>query len=182
MLAHLTALAGIAGAAVAQPVEINFDDLASNTIVTNQYPEATFSSVAGVDNMAFGFATADTPPNILCTPGCLEDTYVDFTNPVNDLSFWAIEANVAGVTAQFNVFENGALSGTVDLVSSGGIGNNEFVDLSSFSNVTRVEIVNILNDAGNENGIGWDTFRFTVIPAPGALAAIALALIFTRRR
>jgi hypothetical protein len=182
MFLKLVAVAGLAGAAVGQTVEINFDDLPGNTVVTNQYPEATFSSTAGNDNMALAFATAHTPPNILCTPGCIEDTYVDFTNPVNDLSFWAIEANAVGITAQFNIFENGVFSGTADLVSSGGVGNNEFVDLSSFSNVTRLEIVNILNDASNENGIGWDTFRFTVVPAPSALAAIALAIIFLPRR
>ncbi len=164
MIARLLTVASAlaAGAAGAQTVEINFDDLPNNTIVTDQYPEATFSSSPGNNNTAFSFGGADSPPNIICTPACIEDTYIDFTDPVSDLTFWAIEANRAGVTAQFNIYVNGAFAATVDFVSAGGSPHNEFVDLSAFADVTRLEIVNIVNDPSGENGIGWDTFTFTV--------------------
>ncbi|KAA0214536.1 MAG: PEP-CTERM sorting domain-containing protein [Leptolyngbya sp. PLA3] len=158
---------------------INFDELASGTIVTNQYAEATFSSSTGFSNTAIAFSGWG---NILCTPGCIEDTYVDFTNPVNNLMFWAIEANFAGHTADFNVYENGVFAGTVALVSAGGGGNHQLVDLSSFSNVTRLEIVNILDDVIQENGIGWDAFSFDVVPAPGTLMLAGVGLIGIRRR
>jgi hypothetical protein len=62
-------------------------------------------------------------------------------------------------------------------VSSGGVGNNEFVDLSAFSRVTRVEIVNIFNDFGTENGIGWDTFSFDVVPTPSSAALLSIGLL-----
>lgn len=164
---------------------IDFDGFAGE--VTNQFAEATFSSSAGFSNFAIAAGAAHSGSNILCSGSangvdCLQDTYVDFTNPVNDLSFWAIEANAVGVTAQFDVFENGAFSATVDLVSSGGVGNNEFVDLSAFSHVTRLEIVNILNDPNNENGIGWDTFSFNVVPAPSSAVLLAIGGIAAGRR
>ena len=189
-LAASIALA-LAGSTSAQSVVIDFDGLASSTVVTNQYPEATFSSSAGNQNTAFISPSAHSIANILCSGStsagidCLQDTYIDFTNPVKNLTFWAIEANVAGVTAQFNVFESGSLSATVDLlVPVGGAGNNEFVDLSAFTNVTRLEIVNILNDPNNENGIGWDTFSFRVVPTPGTavLAGFGALGLMSRRR
>lgn len=174
---------GLVSAAGAEVID--FDGFTGE--VTNQFASATFSSDAGFSNFATGFPTAHSGANILCTGvqgaiDCLQPTYVDFTNPVNDLSFWAIEANAVGVTAQFNVYENGAFSATVDLVSSGGFGNNEFVDLSAFSNVTRLEIVNIFNDFSTENGIGWDTFSFTVVPAPGSAVLMAMGLLSAGRR
>jgi hypothetical protein len=43
--------------------------------------------------------------------------------------------------------------------------------------ITRLEIVNILNDPSAENGIGWDDFSFTpVVPEPGTYALFALGL------
>lgn len=184
MRAGLVAVvAGLSCAAAhASLVVINFDNLASGTIVTNQYPEATFSAGLGV-NTAFSFGAAHSAPNIICTPLCIEDTYIDFTNPVKNLTFWAIEANAAGHTADFNVFVNGAFAATVPFISAGGSLHNEFVDLWAFTNVTRLEIVNILNNPTSENGIGWDTFSFEVVPAPGAAALLALGgLVAVRRR
>ncbi len=174
-----------------QATEINFDDLDSGSLVSNAYPEATFSSIAGRENVAFIYGSAHSPSNILCTRvphsgiTCVDDTYIDFTKPVNDLTFWAIEANAPGVTAQFNVFQSGVYAGTVDLVSTGGDGHNQFVDLSTFTNVTRLEIVNILDIPYFENnGIGWDTFRFTPVPEPSTalLLAAGLAVLAVRRR
>jgi len=187
----VTALAGVVGVLVTSGAWadiIDFDNLADDTVISSQYPQATFSSSAGNVNFAIMHHVNHTPPSILCTgpvggsQNCVEDTYIDFTLPVTDLTFWAIQANVAGVTAQFNVFENDAFAAAIDLVSSGGDPNNEFVDLSSFSNVTRLEIVNILIEPA-ENGMGWDTFTFTPIPEPATLSLLALGgLLAIRRR
>ena len=182
----LVFLAATTAAATGQTV-INFDNLNNNDVVTNQYPGVTFSSSAGNQNYAINRpGSAHTAPNILCSGpigglDCIQDTYIDFSTPVNNLTFWAIEANVVGVTAQFNVYENNAFSTTVDLHSSGGKGNMEFVDLTAFNNVTRVEIVNILV-AFDEQGIGWDTFRYYSVPAPGTLGAIAIGGLLAARR
>lgn len=173
--------------AMAAAAVIDFDGLANGTVVTNQYAEATFSSSAGSDNYAYSFSGADTPPNILCTGptgggvDCIRDTYIDFTLPVDLLTFWAIEPNATGVVAQFNIYENYAYSATENLIGLGGSGN-KFVDLSAYSNVTRLEIVNILNDPVNENGIGWDTFSFRQVPEPASLGLLALGLLTLARR
>ncbi len=188
----VTAVTGAVGVFVtsgASATIIDFDNLADETVISNQYPEATFSSSAGNVNLAILHGSNHTPPSILCTgpaggsQTCVEDTYIDFTVAVTDLTFWAIQANAPGVTAQFNVFENDTFAATVDLVSSGGNPNDEFVDLSSFSNVTRLEIVNILRDDAAESGIGWDTFTFTPIPEPATLSLLVLGgLLAIRHR
>ena len=100
---------------------IGFDDLASGTVVTNQYAEAKFSSSGANSNFVQPWATAASGGNIICTPACLEDTYVDFTNPVNNLTFWAIEPNFNGHDADFRVFENGVFSATVPLIGLGEV-------------------------------------------------------------
>ena len=161
---------------------IDFDSLAPGDVVTNQFPSAIFSSSPGNENTVRSIDQIfHSPPHILSTALCIEDTYIDFTTPVNDLSFWAVEPNAYGVTAQFNVYESGTFSTTVDFFSAGIIGN-QFVDLSAFSNVTRLEIVNILDDPVIENGIGWDTFSFVPVPEPnpGPFLAMLLSGVWLR--
>ena len=89
---------------------INFDNLTNGTTLTGQYPEAIFSTTAGGANLVYTHASAVSGSNILCTGSaagvidCLRDTYIDFTSPVNGLTFWAIEPNATGVDAQFRSF------------------------------------------------------------------------------
>ena len=52
------------------------------------------------------------------------------------------------------------------------------VDLSLFSNVTRIEIENII-DSG---GLAWDRFEFNVIPAPATLPLMGLVALARGRR
>lgn len=175
-------LCSVTGLASAQFTTITFDDLSAGTSVTNQYPEVTFSASFG-QNTVLANAGATSGGHILCTTLCIQDTYLDFTAPVSQLTFWAIAANAVGQTAFFNVYTTSGFEGTVPLISSGGSPNNEFVDLTAFNDIVRVEIVDILDDQTNENGIGWDTFRFIVpAPAPAALALASLGLAAGRRR
>ena len=137
-------------------------------------------------NYIYNFSGANSFPNIICTgrapdpyPGfvdCSRDTYIDFALPVNNLKFWAIEANYAGVAADFNIYENGSYYQTVPLYGRGGPGNT-FVDLSAYTHVTRLEIVNIIADPTLENGIGWDTFCFDPIPEPASSDLLGLGLL-----
>lgn len=157
---------------------VTFDDLTPGTVVTNQYAGVTFSSSPGNANYAYAFGGG----NILCANAlaggaiCLPDTYLDFATAVNGLTFWAIEPNFAGPDADFRIFQNGVYTTTVQLIGLGGAGN-KFVDLGAYANITRLEIVNILNDPSAENGIGWDDFSFTpVVPEPGTYALFALGL------
>jgi hypothetical protein len=168
----------------AQAALIDFEDLAPGTQVTNQYAEATFSGPA--PNVVF--SQGRPLGQFICGTGCITDTYIDFTNPVSNLTFWAIQIDATGKVAEFRVFVDNALAATIDLngpgTNIGGTGpggpEDEFIDLSAFSGVTRLEIVNILNDPSAENGIGWDQFSFdvgdTTVPEPGSLALLALGL------
>lgn len=155
----------LASTASAQTV-ITFEEVPPGTLLTDQYPDVTFSSSPGNSNYAHPFIAG----NILCTGPtggtitCVPDTYMDFTTPVSDLRFQAIEPNGSGVVAQFRIFENGVLAATEDLIGLGGGSGTIAVDLTAYSDVTRLEIVNILDDPVTRNGIGWDTLMFTAAP------------------
>ncbi|MHC4429350.1 MAG: hypothetical protein ACYS0D_12240 [Planctomycetota bacterium] len=175
------AVVAFAAAAVISSAEagvvIDFDSFADGDVIDTQFPEATFSSSPGnVNFITAQPSIAHTPPNFICTGpeggsiNCVEDTYVDFTNPVEDLTLWAIGVNDFGVVAQVNVFVNNVFDSTVDILGMGDANTPFIVDLSPFSNVTRIELVNIVDNSG----IGWDTFSFT-LPTPGAMGVLALA-------
>ena len=181
----VTLIAALTPATVYGNTIIDFDSLAVGTVVTNQFAEATFSSIAGMVNVVradFDFGPLSFP-NYICTQdgglNCVNPTFVDFTNPVNNLTFLAMGDDFAGVQATVDVFENGIFSATFDIVVDGIFDTVHTVDLTGFTNVTRIEIGNI-TDGG---GLAWDRFEFRVIPAPSALALLGVAgLMGTRRR
>jgi hypothetical protein len=149
---------------------INFDDVPTDTTITTQYATATFSTPVATrvnrTSNAGGLDYGQSMPNFLCTANapnaavdCTSDTIVDFPMPVRGLSFHAIQANNTGTVASIKVYVSGALAGTLDLIGTGqAMAPVVIVDLSQYSNVTRIELT-ALNDGG---GIGWDDFAFTV--------------------
>lgn len=164
---------------------INFDDLAGGAVVTNQYASAIFSSNAGQENRTEAQNLGSSLPNFICTfnigggINCVNDTYVDFTSPVMNLTFLAIGANDVGHNADVDVYVNNVFSSTVQIVGNGTPATPDFVDLSAFNNVTRIEIRNIVDVAG----LGWDDFRFDAVPEPATMAVLGLgALALVRRR
>lgn len=168
----------------AHGVLIDFEDRFSGEIIDTQYADVTFSSSAGNVNFANAFG-----PGIILGSGSpasgitfLEDTYLDFTSAVNNLQFDAVEPNFDGIDATFNIFHSGGMS-TEFLVGLNGPGNKH-VDLSAYTDVTRLEIVDILDDPQLENGIGWDNFSFEVVPEPCTMLALAagVAGLAARRR
>lgn len=157
-------LAGAAGAVV-----IDFDTLPSGAAVTNQFPDATFSSDPGYENRtASDFDIATSLPNYLCTAqvagplDCTRPTIVDFAAPVGALSFRAGGDDDAGIGARVDVYEDGVLAGTVDVVTDGDGATSHLVDLGAFSSVTRIEIRSITDSAG----LAFDDFSFDVGPVP----------------
>jgi hypothetical protein len=173
---------------------INFDDLTNGTVVTNQYAalDAIFSSTAGNVN----YITAQpqyngTPPNFLCTGpagggiDCIEETILDFAIPVNGLTFQALGINnTQADVAQVDVFTNGVFNSTVIIPGAAQGNNPEVINLSGFTDVTKIRIYDI-TDGG---GIGWDTFTFTPAagstPEPATFLMIGTGLLFAaiRRR
>jgi hypothetical protein len=144
------------------PVAIGFDDLATGTDVTTQYAaHATFSSDPGCACRASSDAgLAASPPNYIftyytCATGPTASVFVDFPRPVRKVSFKGIGVNDASKVATIHVV---TASGTqsVDLVGKGDYAVPVVVDLSSYQDVTRLEIVGV-NDA---YGMGFDDFAF----------------------
>ena len=155
---------------------INFDDLPAGTVVTNQYSAfATFSSSQGHENYAIPFISTPSQPNMLCsgavgTPNCLEDTYIDFTQPLFDLNFVAVLQNSnSGQVAQLNIFEHGVHTHTQFVMGVGHPGNL-IVSLLNYDFMTRLEIVNI------SAATGWDSFTLDLVPEAPTFVSLLFAI------
>jgi hypothetical protein len=142
---------------------IGFDDLATGTDVTQQYPHATFSSDPGCSCQASDAAgIAASPPNYLftyytCPTGPTASVYVDFDVPVGKLSFKGVGVNDATKVATLHVVTVGGTY-SVDMVGQGDPSTPVLVDLSRFQHVVRLEIV----DVDDPWGMGFDDFAFDV--------------------
>lgn len=144
---------------------INFDDLAPNTVVSNQYSGVTFSSGVGSSVTAFNYGTiAPSRPNAIFainpSTGFDRILNVDFAQPVNNLSFSVFADNAAGVSGKIDVFTTTGSPITVDLITDGQQLTPDLVNLSSFTNITRISVYN----TGDPNGIAYDNFQFNFAP------------------
>ncbi|WP_445636278.1 Dystroglycan-type cadherin-like domain-containing protein [Nostoc sp. DSM 114161] len=146
---------------------INFDNLAPGTVLSNQYSGVTFSSDPGNSVVVIPLGDFTSPPNVIGTfnssgqPNGLLNLNVDFAQPVNDLSFRVIFDNTVGATAKIDVYTTTTGSPiTVDLITDGNGFTSDLVDLSSFTNITRISINNI-TDPG---GFPYDDFQFNFTP------------------
>jgi hypothetical protein len=163
---------------------IGFEDLGnvgtSGTVITNQYAGVVFSSTNGMVNRVSSQSGIGAGLNFLCTAtstiNCTGETVLDFSSAVSGVSFLAAGDDNQGVTAKVDVFVNGLLAGTEDVVTDGIFNTTQLVNLASYSNVTRVRIHSI-TDGG---GLGWDNFSFTVgsntVPEPQTAALVLAAL------
>jgi hypothetical protein len=105
---------------------------------------------------------------------CTGETIIDFATGVSNLTFDGLGVESAGQVARVEVSVGGAVLTTIDLIGNRQGFNPMPVNLTAFSNVTRVRIFDITDIAG----IGWDTFRFeagaTTVSEPATLALFAL--------
>ena len=154
---------------------INFDDLAPDTVVSNQYSGVTFSTDAE-SVRAIGIASifGTSQPNLIGTfdaGGSLNGNKildVSFDSPVNNLSFLTVGDNTNGTAALIDVYTANGLTTTVDLITDGNAFVPDLVDLSSFTNIIRIN-VNTITDPG---GIGYDDFAFEFAPLNIAPVAV----------
>jgi hypothetical protein len=166
----------------ASAVVIDFDDLADGVVVTNQYPEATFSSETGYENKTTAQNLGTSLPNFICTApigggiDCTHETIVDFPGPVDNLTFMMVGDNNAGLNSKVDVHHSAGTT-TVDLTMADGVGTTpHLVDLTAFSSVTKIRIHSITDDAG----LGWDDFTFD--PKPVSVDAESWGTIKGRYR
>lgn len=153
---------------------INFDNVPSGTVITNQYPPAVFSTDWPRYTAAFGRDYwGSSFPNFLdrqpfdfpVDRSGYAPLYVDFTTPVNDLKFYvvAVDDFRKGI-AQVNIFQDHRLTATRNIDGFGRVFQPVLVDVGSmgFKNITRIEVVNITDYLG----VGFDDFSFTIAPPP----------------
>ena len=146
---------------------INFDDLASSSTVSNQYSGVTFSSDPGIQIYTYPLAGlfGTSGPNLIGTTTSqgldgTKNLYVDFAQAVGNLSFKVVGDNTVGTAALIDVYTTTGFAGQVNLVTDGNGFSPDLVDLSSFTNITRISINTITDLAG----IGYDDFQFNFIP------------------
>jgi hypothetical protein len=87
------------------------------------------------------------------------ELFINFAPLVNNLTFVVVGDDYAATAAKVNVFEEGWLDspeGTVDIETDGNPTTSHLVDLSQFSNVSRIHIFDIMD----YRGIGFDDFSF----------------------
>jgi len=184
-----TIWAGAIGAALmmaapAGAVTIDFDSLGLHVPVTNQFAEVTFSSSPGFAVIATSsaFPLGNSPPHFICTgiigvgAGCTEDVNVAFTNPVNNLTFHAINIRAGGIVALIDVFDAGGLLATVNLVTDDVPFVTDLIDLSAYFNVTAIAIREVALP------LGYDDFNFDISstvasPEPASMALFGLGLL-----
>jgi len=78
----------------------------------------------------------------------------EHSGPFSNLRFLVIEANCLCIDAEFRIDQNGTLSASVCLSGLGGPGNVP-VDLTTYPRITRLEIVNRLNDVRGRDFAPW---------------------------
>ncbi len=182
IISILAAAIAFSSAAYATSVEVNFDNLQDGDVVTNQYAGVTFSSTPGnVNYVTMQPDYHSTPPNFLCSGpanagiDCMEETFLKFDSPVNNLNFDAMGVNDVGVVALIDVFTNGVFNSTVQVIGNSQGFDPDHIDLSAFSNITEIRLYDITDSAG----IGWDTFRYdqNQVPEPSTLLMVGTAVL-----
>ena len=159
----------LAGTADGQQYVIDFDSIGSAaTVTTGLFPEAIFTALDPAHELrAYAARLGSSAPNCLCTSvegsiTCRDGLAVDFPTPVKNLSFLAVGVNRKGRVAEARVYVNGALAGTEEIRGRGRAKRPVLVDLSAYSDVTRVEIA----DVHDRYGVGWDDFAFEIEQVP----------------
>lgn len=196
VVSAVTCWALLAFAPVGEAATITFDEFGNvgttGPVIDNQYAAlgVLFSSAAGQNNVVTTQeAYNSTKPNFICTAfqtlNCTGETILDFTAAVNNLIFHGMGINdVSADVAHIDIFTNGVFASTFILGGNAESLDPRVVDLSAFSDITRIRIHSISDAAG----IGWDTFSFVqgdptaAVPEPATLLLVGAGLLGAARR
>lgn len=152
---------GAAKSVVYEPVHVDFEDLKTGTVVTDQYEDhVSFSTEPAHDvkvTFNHNFGTGNYIQTAIVEGNTGPSLFVEFAKPVNDLKFVVLAANSADAFADVNIFQNGKKTDTVSLKGHGNPVINVDVDLSTYDQVTKIEIVNV-TDFDN---VAYDDFTFS---------------------
>lgn len=165
VLLVLAMLEPVAGQSSSLPVMLRFDELPNNTVVADQYYNSYgvrfysgsfFNPVHTYQQC--GPCSTTSPPNFISTiPDYSGQVTVEFTQPVSNLTFYAI-----GVDAFFNafaivdVYRNGSPYATYQLYGNGT--RTVGFTLGSLTNISKIIIRGITDPLG----VGFDDFTFTI--------------------
>lgn len=160
------------GEPAAAGVAFDFESLAGGTDVTNQFPEASFSSNPGYAARVFAakpgsYGTSGT--NLITTAESsggfdfVHDLFVDFTDPVDDLTFLVAADHNGGVIGQITVFQNATLAGSMKIIGDADATTPFLADLSGYDGITRIEITKV----SDSFGLLYDDFYFEVAASEG---------------
>lgn len=106
------------------------------------------------------------------------DIYMDFTGPVQNVSFDVLADNDQGTIAMISVAHSGGVS-FFDVVGNGDFTDPTFFDFSDLMDVTSIELTGITD----EFGLGVDNLAFSVpVPTPSTMALMGLGLMTASRR
>ena len=157
------AATGPAGAAVT----IDFSDQTASfsQSLGNQlvYPEATFSSAAGLRIFTFqGFIDKGLCPH--ATNACRASLTIDFTNPASNISFGVYQVDTTGLLTISGTTTSGTFS--QQLILAHGFDANT-VSLGGFTDVTSLT----LDGTTDEEGYLYDNFSFDASP-PGGVGGV----------
>jgi hypothetical protein len=190
VLAALGACSLSAHAGVTQDVLVDFDDQTGGIppIQTDGAfsDHVTFSTNDNNILMIFegaGFVGGSSPNMLTAGVSTTTDTfdgdiYMDFTVAANNLSLDILADNDSGIIAMLGVYHAGGFT-ELNVSGNGNFSDPIETDLSSYMDITRIELFAITD----EFGLGIDNLAFTVpVPAPASLALLGLSGMMTTRR
>ena len=165
------ALAGLGTSLSAQAVLIDFEDRADGLqgVASLIYPEATFTSSTGQVYIKGAGVSKD-----FCAydGSCAGALTVDFTTAANSLTFTSAGEQGPGLLSNAEVYVNGAFAANVGITYDGIFTTYDPIDLSAYSNVTRVVLTSV-----DGAGVTWDDFSFTLaVPEPQTYALMLAGL------
>lgn len=180
--AAAVALVGLCASTQAATITRGFDDIANGTTYADQYPEfsiTTDTPTATVEVFLASFGGnhyADTPPNAMgamTSGGTIGNLRIDY-HDATPVSFAWLGNETMGSVGDVQVYSGSTLEATLHLISPASMTdsqNPKYIDLTSYSNVTRVDITNITD----QGGLAFDSFVVSPVPEPAALSVAAFA-------